>query len=128
MSELPRRCRLEHEIRTSDKTEQRVTFGLARKIQHDRTFVAVEGEKLQAPLRFRSTVQIRSFAASRTATGWFDFNHIRTEIAENHAGDFATVVGQVKNSVRAEHNEECHNEREKYRTLCASSLRPIPRF
>ena len=86
---------IEYEVCSCNKLQERRAIRSQLQIQHDRALAAVVGNELQAALGFRRVGQPGMTGAPRASTRGLDLDHIGAQIAKDHAGHLAAVVGQV---------------------------------
>ena len=100
--------------------ELRLAF-VGLQIQDDRSLAPCVGlpDEGVFDLAVVGAVGERASSSGGVAVGWLDCDHICAEVGEDHAADQAAVVGQVENSVVAEHGEPL---------ACSPVCRPVWRI
>ena len=93
---------IQYNIRTADQIEERRPTLLGRKIQLDRSLVAVIRRKAQAARSFRPIFGEGTDSAGFASSGWFDPYHIGAQVSQHHATQLTSNVSEIKHPIGVE--------------------------
>ena len=98
--------RLDEEVGARHQPLQIVATLLALEVEHDGALVARVGGPVERALRPLLVTRERADAPRAVAVWRLDRDHVGAQIGEYLSADHPSLVGQVENSVRAQHRQD----------------------